>query len=562
MSEVNKLPRNYITSLSRLINIQIKISDAEELHISDYHDIAEDLKEWLSIENESSKKRLTLSLTVSNSFDEDKQVPFIDWASQFISFNNGISEFEIELDCHLVSDLELECDFSEFLTKGLLSSLTLRIDEIVNIDWMNKKWIDTGFADTELTGNGFNDVVVGNEVSEKTNRMSSSLSSGLEDLSLDEWLKNMISLKELIFDNCELSAKSLSHLPESLTRLEFKDVGIVYDPINRAVMLPKRLRELKICIHHKPLIPKFHDQTDELNELNDVQIIIVPCLDQLTPTFRLELERLLDNFYRVLRLDCRMGNTPLELNEQDSLKYFSLLSELPDNFDLSNLPPSLNSYFTFYGQPFVGHFPSCLESLHITMLGCKQSFGVFWKQLISPLKNLSSIKIGFLVDKQIIIDFRKLKLPLHMHTVEMRLFIDTEGSCELMFNQFPDSFIRFHVVFDQMSRNQKRIPIIVEENKKDSEQPIKSVLSVYPSHYFEWITTTLENTQESDGTFDNITSQSSDSDISMDSSDEEYVPDISNDEFQVDPSELEGLNQEQHELNTGSLIDPNTGMPL
>ncbi|GMG41966.1 unnamed protein product [Ambrosiozyma monospora] len=315
----------------------------------------------------------------------------------------------------------------------------------------------------------------------------------------DNWLKNMTSLKELTFADCELTCKLINHLPATIRSLSFEHIQIDYDSDDSAVMLPQRLRNLDIVIgvyFNEPITIFKFCKIDELNELDDVHIVIY-AYTNLTPVFHSQLKPLFFAFNRVLRVDYSNWNNqdnfidvkPLSFEGHACLKYFSLLTDLsPAHYDLSNLPPCLNAYLTLTTETLTGRFPSCLEWLDIHIFCYKQPFDVFWKQFISPLKNLVSFRASLWVDEEVEIDFRKFKFPPHMHTIE--LFIDDESSVnKLIFNQLPNSFIHFDVRLSaDKVRKLSKFYIIVDENDGElSRSSIKRHLSLDPPDSFEWI---------------------------------------------------------------------------
>ncbi|GMG19561.1 unnamed protein product [Ambrosiozyma monospora] len=313
----------------------------------------------------------------------------------------------------------------------------------------------------------------------------------------DNWLKNMTSLKELTFADCELTCKLINHLPATIRRLSFERIQIDYDADDSAVMLPQRLRNLEIVYavyFNEPITMFKFCKIDELNELDDVHIIIY-AYTNLTPVFHSQMKPLFFAFNRVLRVhystwfgkDNFIDMKPLSFEGHACLEYFSLLTYLSiAHYNLSNLPPCLNADLTLSAETLTGRFPSCLESLVIYFSCYKQPFDVFWKQFILPLKNLVSFKASLWVDEEVEIDFRKFKFPPHMHTIE--LFINDESSVnKLIFNQLPNSFIHFEV---QLSADKckSKCYIIVEENDEGlSRSSIKRLLSLDPPDSFEWI---------------------------------------------------------------------------
>ncbi|GMG35569.1 unnamed protein product [Ambrosiozyma monospora] len=494
ISEVKKFPKNFIPQLSRLIDIELLISDVEDLNIIDYHDIAEDLKLWLCTRNGNSKKRLTIIFEVYYENCENNYVNFINWASQFIDFNkDGISEFRISIEWHAsLFTFVPQLDFTCFFQKHLLDSLNL-IFELMN--------------NTEL-----HNCIQRKEFSEPANQMQLDLTGSFnrkEPLVLkhetffDNWLKNMTSLKELTFAYCELTCKLINHLPVTITKLSFERIQIDYDSDDSAVMLPQRLRNLRIeydVYLNEPITIFKFCKIDELNELDNVNIAI-HAYTNLTPMFHSQMKPLFFAFNRVLRVhyskyneDIFIDLKPLSFEGHACLEYFSLLTDLsPAHYDLLNLPPCLNADLTLSAETLTGRFPSCLESLVIKMRHYKQPFDVFWKQFISPLKNLVVFRAFLWVDEEVEIDFRKFKFPPHMHTIELSIYASMQGSAtyKLIFNQLPNSFIHFKVWFGKRLLSANKCCIIVEENDGGlSLSSIKRVLNVGPPDSVEWIART------------------------------------------------------------------------
>ncbi|GMG39730.1 unnamed protein product [Ambrosiozyma monospora] len=421
ISEVNKFPKNFIPQLSRLIDIKLLISDYKDLNFIDSHGIAEDLKLWLCTRNGNSKKRLTIIFKVYDEKCKENDVNFINWASQFIAFNkDGISEFRISINWRAsLFTFVPRLDFTCFFQKHLLDSLDLTIESKNN---------------TEL-----HNCIQRKEFSEPANQMHLTLRGPFhteEPLVLkhetlfDNWLKNMTSLKELAFADCELTCKLINHLPATIRSLSFEHIQIDYDSDDSVVMLPQRLRNLiieyEVYLNEPITFFKFR-KIDELNELDDVHIFI-NAYTNLTPVFHSQLKQLFFAFNRVLSVEYVKYNEdifidlkPLSFEGHACLEYFSLLTFLsPAHYDLLNLPPCLNADLTLSAETLTGRFPSCLELLDIDMIGYKQPFDVFWKQFISPLKNLVSFRASLWVDEEVV-DFRKFKFPPHMHTIVLSI---------------------------------------------------------------------------------------------------------------------------------------------
>ncbi|GMG21618.1 unnamed protein product [Ambrosiozyma monospora] len=492
ISEVNKFPKNFIPQLSRLIDIELLISDLKDLNFIDSHGIAEDLKLWLCTRNGNSKKRLTILFEVYDDRCKENDVNFINWASQFIALNkDGISEFRISIEWRAsLFTFVPRLDFTCFFQKHLLDSLNLTIESKNN---------------TEL-----HNCIQRKEFSEPANQMQLTLRKSYnakEPLVLkhetlfDNWLKNMTSLKELTFADCELTCKLINHLPATIRSLSFERIQIDYDADDSAVMLPQRLRNLGIDIRvyfNEPITIFKFCKIDELNELDMVRILI-DAYTNLTPVFHSQLKSLFCAFNRVLSVryykhyDHNFIDVKQSFEGHACLKYFSLYTNLsPAHYDLSNLPPCLNADLTLTAETLTGRFPSCLESLDIVMLGhYKQPFDVFWQQFISPLKNLVSLRAELWGGEEVEIDFKKFKFPPHMHTIV--LSINDESSVnKLIFNQLPNSFIHFEVRLSaDKVRKLSNFYIIVDENDGGlSQSSIKRLLSLSPPDAFEWIART------------------------------------------------------------------------
>ncbi|GME75417.1 unnamed protein product [Ambrosiozyma monospora] len=297
----------------------------------------------------------------------------------------------------------------------------------------------------------------------------------------------MSSLKKLTFFSSKLNCKVIENLPDTITDLSLFGIESC-DLKGCSLMLPTKLQRLRLSYNSNYSIHKFSN-THQLNELCELKIYIPSKYSNMDHF--LELKSLLHSFPCVKCLYMSLSQKanrssiemPLEkfsLDKLACLKYFSL-SHSFESIDLSNLPPCLSFYSYQFPKFLTGQFPSCLESLDISLFEYNESFESFWKRFISPLENICSLKVTISQREQI--DFRGLEFPPHLHTVEIGNHIG-RAPCHLNFDQLPDSIICF--VINYYFVGNIKSCIFVDNANQASVDVIKRCLVLEPPDHFEW----------------------------------------------------------------------------
>ncbi|GME74814.1 unnamed protein product [Ambrosiozyma monospora] len=232
----------------------------------------------------------------------------------------------------------------------------------------------------------------------------------------------MTSLKQL---TCHLSCHVINNLPDTISELCLLSINSC-DLEGCALMLPAQLQKLSLCHYGEYNIHKFSNAR-QLTQICDVKISSTSKFDNMESVSK--LKSLIHSIPHVKNLvislslknhECGMPGVEIEQFSLDNLaclKYFSPSYSQSDTTDLSNLPHCLNFRFSLSTKLLIGQFPSCLESLDISLSEYNEPFEGFWKRFISPLKNLFFLKANISQRGQI--DFRGLEFPPRLHTVEI-----------------------------------------------------------------------------------------------------------------------------------------------
>ncbi|GME75622.1 unnamed protein product [Ambrosiozyma monospora] len=259
--------------------------------------------------------------------------------------------------------------------------------------------------------------------------------------------KGMSSLKELTLRNGSISLNFLNRLPETLHKLTIWCVNLA-ESSRDDVNLPTHLQNLVIRAYEDGLSIFEIGNSNELVNLREVSI----CLKYSTYTDE-QLRPFIHSLpTSVNRLNLQIGKagiddgdySGLRLNELHCMKYSSFESW---DCNLSWLPPSIHLKVGDFSFDLEGQFPKMLKSLDIQVEFPFDDYGFpeFWKDYISPIENLHSLKCRVVLLNYL--DFRGLEFPKHLHTIEL---VMEYGNVGFSFDYIPSSLRSFCFIIQKV----------------------------------------------------------------------------------------------------------------
>ncbi|GME71010.1 unnamed protein product [Ambrosiozyma monospora] len=434
--------------MKRLTKLKIVLDDSSISEMGMFRDerLLREMMIWkLSGEMRASERRLILSLKFCRSFPEKEVVSDINELANIANY-----EFQIHSSSTHTAVYPPLGLFHELLTKHVTNAWVFR----TSMGKYGRKTLKEVNEHKKLK-----ELHLQFLKSEKTDQKPVTFSNPfLETISLHSFrvtnsnvhFKNLLSLKKFCLKKWSTSFDILNSLPETLERLTIDNVTLIKTK-SHAVNLPIYLRTLAIYSQSNSLSTFEIANASQLVGLSDVYIALEEslCSDtQLNPfihSLPLSVNRLQLNLGRALYGD-DIGShdgTALCLNELHRLNHFLFSYYInsdrePVNYNLSNLP-SCNHLELKNFASFGGQFSDTLESLTINLWDLKLQFRESWKNFISPLENLYYFNASIIEYGDI--DFRGLKFPEHLETIEL---ISHEIPCLFSFDYFPDSLISFY----------------------------------------------------------------------------------------------------------------------
>ncbi|GME71006.1 unnamed protein product [Ambrosiozyma monospora] len=270
----------------------------------------------------------------------------------------------------------------------------------------------------------------------------------VHEAQLNIHFESMVSLKEVCLIHSELSFEFLNSLPETVNKLTLNNVTVIKSNAH-AVSFPNHLRTLIISDPTGNGLCTFEiANPNKLHKLGEVYIVLRDSslsdiqLGAFIHSFPTSVKRLKLSIVKEYR-DAKDAYFPeLVLSELHPLDHFSftyniMVDGIPTEYDISDLP--LCRHVELDGSTFfIGQFSQKLESLTIELGENVDNFREFWKEDISRLRNLYFLKLTSYSE---VIDFRGLRIPKKLHTIE---FVSIEARIAFIFDNIPRSLQTFY----------------------------------------------------------------------------------------------------------------------